>query len=190
MSMMGHLLHINSSLSNNNNHTQEHIMENFTDKKAKNQLQSKNTNNENTEQKFSIRSLLEKSEVMETHKKAFFVLSDEVKDDEDDLSVKLKRDLVVNKLMYDKSIILDKHLQTGFNDKVLATVYLALSNESRKLMTETVQGDFNNFHSIIGFKPNSDSNEIPVNNETIINLCNYFIRMEDCKLLFIYNVFK
>ena len=88
------------------------------------------------ENKFSIRSLLEKSESQETYKKSFFVLSDELKEDDEEMSIKLKREILLNKLVSDKSIINGKVFSDNFNDLAVSQIFLALCPESRKILIE------------------------------------------------------
>jgi hypothetical protein len=88
------------------------------------------------ENKFSIRSLLEKSESQETYKKSFFVLTDELKEDDEEMSIKLKREILLNKLVFDKSIINGKVFSDSFSDQAISQIYLALSPESRKILLE------------------------------------------------------
>ena len=83
-----------------------------------------------------MKQLLEKSEGQETYKKSFFVLSDELKEDDEEMSIKLKREILMNKLLYDKSIINGKVFSDSLNDNVLSQLYLALSPESRKILLD------------------------------------------------------
>ncbi len=88
------------------------------------------------ENKFSIRQLLEKSDSQETYKKSFFVLSDELKEDDEEMSIKLKREILLNKLVVDKSMVNGKVFSDSFNDNALSQIYLSLSSESRKILLE------------------------------------------------------
>ena len=98
-----------------------------------------------------------------------------------DMSMKSKRDTVVSKLMFDKSVIVDKYMANGFNDNVLSSIYMALSSDSRKLLLNGYSDSSDNeFHRIIGFQKDEYDENAPVTNELILNLCNNFINLTDC----------
>lgn len=178
MSIIGQLLHLNSNLSNVAHSTSEN-MENFDKRKA--QLNNKNAQAEN-EQKFSISQLRDKNDLHESHKKGFFVLKDELDQEDDDIYIKLKREILVSKLMYDKSIIIDRQFQSNIYDLVLTGIFLTLSNDSRKILLDEYNmspDDFNMIHSLIGYDKEKLSNNI--GNETISHLCQKFVSIEDCK---------
>lgn len=180
MSFIGNMIRINSTLTNNYNPVQDNLEHANTDKKTKTQ-NHKLSNLEEQSSKFSIKNLMEKSESLETHKKGFFIISDELKDDEDDMSIKLKRDILVNKLMYDKSIIIDKQMQGSIHEQVLANLYLSLSNDSRKILLEnnTPDSEYNVFHNIIGFNKENFEKKDHITNSVILNLCNNFLKIDD-----------
>lgn len=181
-SLINRIINYNNNLTNSTTHIP---LENFGNDKNYRGLLNKQSVNDNQETKFSVAQFREKTENFETHKKGFFVISDELKEEEDDMSIKLKRDIIVSKLMHDKSIMIDKQLQNNFNDNVLASVYLSLSHDSRKLLidnySESMNEYYNGFHNMIGFQSGTVISNLTINNDTIINMCNNFIRMEDCK---------
>jgi hypothetical protein len=106
----------------------------------------------------------------------------------------MKRDIVVSKLMYDESIAVDKYLANTFSDKVLSSIYMGLSAEARKVLLDgynnsnDVELD-NEFHKIIGFQQEEFDKSTPITNEIILNLCNNFIRLEDCNFNIIFSEF-
>ena len=63
-------------------------------------------------------------------------MSDELKEDNEEMSIKLKREILLNKLIFDKSIINGKIFCDSFNDNAISQIYLALSPESRKILLE------------------------------------------------------
>jgi hypothetical protein len=184
---------------NNNTHIQvENPLVEFNEKKK---IQTfKNNQNDNQETKFSILQLKEKLDNLETHKKCFFVISDEIKDEEDEVSIKLKRDILVNKLFWDQTIITEKKLENTFEESLLTSTFLTLSNDSRKALMENfsdnTQENFD-FHSLIGFDKLDNTGGIsvygdfnPAANESILNICEKFLRMDDCNILKILNFSK
>ena len=88
------------------------------------------------ENKFSVTHLLLKSESQETYKKSFFVLSDELKEDDEEMSIKLKREILLNKLLYNKSCFKGKVFSDSLNDNVITEIQMALSPESRKMLID------------------------------------------------------
>lgn len=183
MSVIGQLLHVNSSMSNVAHAVNDNI-DSYKDKR-KTQMNNKTNTNEIQEQKFSIVHLKEKSENFETHKKGFFIITDELDEEEDDMSMKLKREILVSKLMYDRSIIIDKQLQSSVYDSAVASVYLGLSNESRRILHDNKydnEEEYNKFHNLIGFnKENTNTSTFQINNENIMNLCSKLLKFDDCK---------
>ena len=112
--------------------------------------------------------------------KTFFIINDELQDKEL-MTTKMKREIVLSKLMFDRSVIIDKYMATSFNDKVISCIYKALSAESRKvIMSETTNREF---HKIIGFSKATFDKASPITNELILNLCNNFVNLTDCKIL-------
>jgi hypothetical protein len=188
MSVIGQLLHVNSSMSNVA-HTVNDNLDNFNDKR-KTQTNNKANTNEGQEQKFSIVHLKEKSENLETHKKGFFIITDELDEEEDDMSMKLKREILVSKLMYDKSVIIDKQLQSSVYDSAVAEVYLGLSNESRRVLHDSYYDngeEYNKFHNLIGFnKEKTNTSNFHISNENIMNLCSKLLKFDDCKKILKY----
>jgi hypothetical protein len=120
------------------------------------------------------------TETLEAHRKSFFAIYDELKDEEDDeTSVKMKRDIIVEKLMIDRRVIVDRYLASGYTDKILSSLFTALSRESRKILIENSNDDYNIFHSIIGFDKEQVSKNMQISNDLIINLCNKFVKLND-----------
>jgi hypothetical protein len=95
----------------------------------------------------------------------------------------MKRDIVVSKLMYDKSMVVDKYMANSFNDRALGSMYTALSAESRKYLLNgynyILEDDTNSFHKLIGFRRDDVDLNAPVTNELILNLCNNFVTLDD-----------
>jgi hypothetical protein len=87
--------------------------------------------------------------------------------------------------MFDKTIAIDKYMVNSFNDKILSSIYTALSSESRKLLLNGYNAESNNlndninFHRLIGFQLDDVDMNAPVTNELILNLCNNFIKLDD-----------
>ena len=183
MSLIGQLLHVNSSMSNVAHNVNDNL-DNFNDKR-KALANNKANLNEGQDQKFSISHLREKGESLETHKKGFFLITDELDEEEDDMSMKLKREILVSKLMYDRSIIIDKQLQSSVYDSSVASVYLAMSNKSRRVLNDQYaesDEEYNRFHNLIGFnKEKTNTSNFHISNETIMNLCGKLLKFEDCK---------
>lgn len=180
MTLIGQLLNFNSSMSNPG-HIAADSIDAFNDKR-RNLQSNKNNVNENQEQKFSITQLKDRNENLETHKKGFFVITDELREEEDDMSLKLKREILVGKLMYDKSIIVDKQMQSDFNDGILSSVFLTLSNESRKLLNDQLTDyshDYNLFNNLIGWDKEKASKNFQVTNEMIMHMCEKLVKFED-----------
>ena len=73
-----------------------------------------NNPNEPIEKGFSIKDIIEKEE----------------------LCFKKKKDILLSKLMCDKSIINDRTFSNSNVDNILSLIYLSLSPESRKLLTD------------------------------------------------------
>jgi hypothetical protein len=105
-------------------------------------------------------------------------------DEEDnETSVKMKRDIIVDKLMIDRRIIVDNYMASGYTDRILSSLWTALSRESRKILVENSTDDYNIFHSIIGFDKERVSKNMQISNDLIFNLCNKFVRLNDRKSL-------
>jgi len=111
-----------------------------------------------------------------------------LKEDEDDMSLKYKRDIVVSKLMYDKAIIIDHELDMKFSEEVKSSVFLAMSNDSRKVLLNQeseYNQEFNTFHRLIGFNLRKEKSYDPITNEDIMNLSQKLIRFKDCKNIYL-----
>lgn len=67
---------------------------------------------------------------------------------------------------------------TSFEDTIMTSMYLALSNESRKILLDYQDIEYNSFHSLIGY--NEDDIKPPITNENILHLCNRFMTTADC----------
>jgi hypothetical protein len=108
------------------------------------------------------------------------MISDEI-NKEEELSPKRMRDVVVSKLLFDQSIVIDKCMADNFNDKVLSSLYNALSLKSRTILSNGYENQTNEFHRLIGFDKDSIKPDTPITNGIILNLCNGFICLDDCK---------
>ena len=168
---------MNNSLNNSTLLPVENHLIEFQEKKK---IQTfKNNLNENQEIKFSVMQLREKLENLETHRKCFFVLSDEIKDEDDEVSIKLKRDILVSKLMWDKTIITEKKFASTYEENLLTSTFLTLSSASRKTLIDNYsdtnfQESFD-FHSLIGFDKLEELNQInfnPASNDSILMKAN------------------
>ena len=82
--------------------------------------------------------ILEKyGENQDNIKRNLCVLSDSIIDNENEEELaKHKKEILISKLMCDKSIINDKTFANSFNDNVISQIYLSLSPESRKILNE------------------------------------------------------
>lgn len=179
------LLNINNTLNNANGNLSDNLNDKFSDKKNKNNGNNKQISLEAGESKFSISSIINKTECFDTYKKGFFSVSEEIKDEEEESSLKHKRDTLMSKLMIDKSIIIDSKLMETFEDKISTSLFLSMSSESRQNLFGNPETDFNLFHSLIGFNT-EEAYASPITNELVLNLCNNFIRIDDSKILFKY----
>ena len=102
--------------------------------------------------KFSIRQILDKSDNQEGYRKSFFVLSEDLKEEDEEMSNKLKRELLIKRLISDKLIITDKLLPDKlnklkkkhkektevdiFNENVVSQIYIGVSPESREFQLD------------------------------------------------------
>ncbi len=91
----------------------------------------------------------------------------------------MKRDIIVEKLMIDRRVIVDNYMATSYTDKILSSLFTGLSRESRKILIENNPDDYNIFHSIIGFDKEQVSKNMQINNDLIFNFCNKFVRLDD-----------
>ena len=183
LTLISQLLQVNSTMSNQNNITTD-IIDAYNDKR-KNIQNNKNNTLETQETKFSISMIKEKIETNETHKNGFFVITDELKEEqEDDLSLKLRREILVSKLMYDDYVVRPKPLQSNFDDQILTSIYLGLSNLSRKILLDQISeksDEYDSFHRLIGYDKEFSGKDFNVSNEGIMNLCQKFVNFKDCK---------
>jgi hypothetical protein len=69
---------------------------------------------------------------------------------------------------------------SSFEDNIMTSLYLTLSNESRKMLNDNQEYDYNQFHNLIGFNPESLNNNI-ISNETVMHLCNNFMTIDNSK---------
>jgi hypothetical protein len=140
---------------------------------AKNKI-NKNADGKDT---FSIRNI-KNDQSQKSYKNAFFLITDPVKEDED-ITLKIKRETLISKLMDIPNIKTEKSLVSSFHGSVLNSLYLTLSRDSRKVL------DFNSdstndflFDKIIGYNDNTFSDiKHRVKNETILYLCEKLISL-------------
>ena len=150
------------------------------DKNKKFSTENKLLSNDNQETRFSVKSLLEKNENQLPHKKNFFVISNELKDDNEDISWKMKREILINKLITDKHIVHEHAFNQEFHDKLSNEIFIGLSLESRKFLSGTPDDvSYKQVHEIIDFNRDYFKSKIQVNNDTIMNLCSGFIKLKD-----------
>ena len=183
MQIVTQLLLVNSNISNATHNVNDNFLEGFQEKR-KVTFNNKNNHGDGQDQKFSITQLRDKSESLVTHKKGFFVIADDLNEDDDEMSLKLKREILVSKLMSDKNIIIDKNLLSNFYDQIWSNVFLSLSNESRRVLVDQYEEsieDYNLFHKIIGFNHERADKSYLVSNEAIIYLCEKLLKFEDSK---------
>lgn len=103
------------------------------------------------ENKFSIRQVLDKSQNQETYQKSFFVLSEDLNEEHEEMSSKLKRDFVLKRIISDRKIISNKLIPERFNrdvkpnekseidifnEKMICEIYSGMSAESREFQLE------------------------------------------------------
>lgn len=137
---------INSAVSTNNNNnflnsgTKSLNLEFKQENKIKKTKSSNSKSiapNEANENKFMIRTLIDKNDPDTGKRINLNVLSDQIKEEDDEeASYKMKKEILLNKLMCDKSIINDKTFANSFVDNVITLIYLSLSPESRNLLME------------------------------------------------------
>lgn len=154
--------------------------------KDKNKKIEKQTN-DNQESRFSIKQLLEKNDNPLIHKKNFFVISDEIKDEDEDLNIKMKREILVNKLLLDKNIMHEHCFNQNFHDRISNELYLALSLEARRfLFSEQDEIAYKQIHALIGYDETSNV----ITNDVILNICNGFIKLSSCKKKIKFSIFR
>ena len=136
-------------------------------------------NLDNKSSKFSINSIKNDQSNL-SYKKAFFVISEQV-DDDVDISLKIKRETLVNKLMYNRDIKFEKRLSTDFKDEIMNSIFLTLSQESREKVYNETNSHY--FDSYIGYNNEKYSKtEEMVRNEAILYLCEKLIRLDNFSL--------
>jgi hypothetical protein len=140
---------------------------------------AKNKSNKNADGKdtFSIRSI-KNDQSQKSYKNAFFLITDPVKEDED-ITLKIKRETLISKLMDIPNIKTEKSLVNNFHGSVLNSLYLTLSRDSRKVLD--FHSDSNNdflFDKVIGYNQNTFTDvKQRVKNETILYLCEKLISL-------------
>lgn len=139
--------------------------------------------NQESESKFSIKSFLDKydkSENLLSQKKNFFVLSNDLKENNEDISLKMKREILKNKLISDKDMVMEHEFNEDFHEKVSNELYLGLSIESRKYLTESRDELFyKKIYQLIGHNADEMKKNCLISNEIIMNLCSGFISLND-----------
>jgi hypothetical protein len=183
LNLVTNLVNINTEHNLNTNATRQmgELVDLKNLDKTKRFIDNKQNINEQQESRFSIRQLLEKNENQLIHKKNFFVISDELKEDDEDISIKIKREILMNKLINDKGIVNEHAFNQDFHDKISNELYLGLSMDSRKfLLSEPDEITFKQIHELIEFDEKQKTN---ISNEIILNLCNGFIKLSNSKLL-------
>jgi hypothetical protein len=145
---------------------------------------------ENAESRYSQKVFADKN--IDRIKK-LTLLSDEI-DDENQYSEKKKIEMILDMLMYDRSLLSDRTFSNSFTDQLISQIYISLSPEARKLVVEkyivfnyyrvTDQETLLYFHNLIGFNLESFKENPEMSNDTLMNICNNIIRIEDSKLLF------
>lgn len=179
--LVTNLVNLNTE-QNLNTNTQRQLGE-FIDlknmDKNKKYMENKQNLNEQQESRFSIRQLFEKNENQLIHKKNFFVIANELKEDDEDISIKIKREVLLNKLINDKCIVHEHAFNQDFHDKISNELYLGLSMDSRKfLLNEPDEISFRQIHELIDF---DEKNCSSITNDVIMNLCNGFIKLSNSK---------
>lgn len=156
---------------------------NKLDKSKNKSVQNKNLVNENQENKFSIKSILERGIDQVIDKKNLLVLSDEICDDDIYITNK-KVEILLSKMMYDKTLINDKTFANNFNDLLISQIYMCLSPESKKLLLENVKKEeeqdiISYFHNLIGFSYEKFMENQVITNDILMNINSNIIKIED-----------
>ena len=182
------------------NDNQEKKSENIIGEEKENkELKDSKNNKEIRENRFSIRNLLEKNNNQLSFKKNFFVISNEI-DNNEDISWKIKKDILQTKMMNDKLILNDNTFNKNFYDKISNEIYLGFSSEARyylnnisvkdddnnilnKEMFDNNKYNFKEIHNLIKFKKEDYSlgSNTVISNNMIMNLCSGFIKLNDSK---------
>jgi len=140
------------------------------------------------ENTFSIRNLLENKviDVYKTYKKSFFSLSNNLEDD-DSTSMLSKRELVVSKLISDKSIMNERTYFDGLYDKLINQIYLAFSCDSRKILKNELDEDESEIHNylyhLIKFNKDDKSKKTIITNDMILHLNSKILNAKTSKIL-------
>jgi hypothetical protein len=88
--------------------------------------------NENGDNRYSQKVFADKSiDVI----KRLTILTDEI-DDENQYSEQKKIEIILNKLIYDRSLLSDRTFSNSFTDHLLSQIYISLSPEGKKLVVE------------------------------------------------------
>lgn len=92
-------------------------MENRSKQKKQNAVVNLNNLSDNYKDfnKLTIREILEKSDKNEGYKKSFFVLSEDLNEEDVEMSNKLKREFLLKKIFTDNKIISNKLIPARFN---------------------------------------------------------------------------
>jgi len=139
------------SISNVGN-KKDHDLFNKTNKiKTSNILNFGNGLEKFQENKFSIRQVLDKSTDQESYQKSFFVLSEDLNEEHEEMSSKLKREFVLKRIISDRKIIsnnlipekFNRNIRPSekteidlFNEKMICEIYNGMSAESREFQLE------------------------------------------------------
>lgn len=91
--------------------------------------------NEGSENKHAFQQIIQKSMDHLVDKKNLFVLSDEITNEETSDSNK-RIQILLNKLMDEKTLINDKTFSNTSNDMLITQIFLALSPDSKNLVLE------------------------------------------------------
>lgn len=103
--------------------------------RIKSTVQSKSQVNENLENKFSIKNIIDKNVDTFIDKRSLQILSEEI-DETDESTVKRKLDILVDKMVCDKSLISDKTFSKNSNEILISQIYTSLSQDSKKLLLD------------------------------------------------------
>jgi hypothetical protein len=117
--------------------------------------------------------------------KSLMILSDEIIEDDEESESK-KIEILLDKMLVDKSLINDKTFSSNFNEYLISQIYIALSPEAKKLVTEKKAGkrsdiDTSYFYNLIGFNYDKFLENPVITNDILMNINNNIIKIEDCK---------
>jgi hypothetical protein len=117
-------------------------------------------------------------------KKNLFVLTDEII--EDDINQD-KLHLLLSQMLDDNSMIEDKTFTNNTADKLISQIYLAMSPDSKRLLTETDRTKKMElqsfFHHLIGYNYDKYRNNSHVSNDILTAINSNIIEIEDCMML-------